>query len=179
MPFFVFCYTHCCKVFCLIGIFSPLAYKVIIDIDMYLLPFYYLFSRCFVILLCSFCFFLCGLGSFSGDSDDKESACSVRDLGSVLGSRRSPGEGNGSPLQYSCLENPMDRGAWRATVHGVAELDMPERLTLCGLMILFSSMLIFLSFQFLCICCVLFFICDYHGVPICWPISSCFKLAVI
>ena len=46
-----------------------------------------------------------------------------RDLGSVPGSRRSPGEGNGNPLQYSCLENPMDRGAWRATVHGVAESD--------------------------------------------------------
>ena len=46
------------------------------------------------------------------------------DLGSIPGSGRSPGEGNGNPLQYSCLENPMDRGAWWATVHGVAELDM-------------------------------------------------------
>ena len=45
----------------------------------------------------------------------------IRDLGSIPGSGRSPGEGNGTPLQYSCLENPMDRGAWRATVHGVAE----------------------------------------------------------
>ena len=43
------------------------------------------------------------------------------DPGSVLESGRSPGEGNGNPLQYPCLENPMDRGAWRATVHGVAE----------------------------------------------------------
>ena len=42
----------------------------------------------------------------------------------------SPGKGNGYPLQYSCLENPLDRGAWRATVHGVAELDMIEQLTL-------------------------------------------------
>ena len=43
----------------------------------------------------------------------------IRDLGSVPGSGRPPGEGNGSPLQYPCLENPMDRGAWRAAVHGV------------------------------------------------------------
>ena len=43
------------------------------------------------------------------------------DLGSILGSGRSPGEGSGNPSQYSCLENPMDRGAWWATVHGVAK----------------------------------------------------------
>ena len=46
------------------------------------------------------------------------------DLGSISGSGRSPEEWNGNPFQYSCLENPMDRGAWWATVHGVAELDM-------------------------------------------------------
>ena len=44
----------------------------------------------------------------------------IRDMGSIPGLGRSPGEGNGTPLQYSCLENPMDRGAWWATVHGVA-----------------------------------------------------------
>ena len=44
----------------------------------------------------------------------------ARDMGLIGGSRRSPGEGNGNPLQYSCLENPMDTGAWRAIVHGVA-----------------------------------------------------------
>ena len=43
------------------------------------------------------------------------------DQGSIPGSRRSPGEGNGNPLQYSCLENPMDRRAWQATVHGITE----------------------------------------------------------
>ena len=47
----------------------------------------------------------------------------IRDTGSIPGSRRSSGGGHGSPLQYSCLENPMDRGAWRATVHGVTESD--------------------------------------------------------
>ena len=51
----------------------------------------------------------------------KEPACSAGDPVSIPGLGRSPGEGNGSPLQYSCLENPVDRGAWRATVHGVAE----------------------------------------------------------
>ena len=55
---------------------------------------------------------------------DKESACSAGDTGdldSTHGSGRSPGAGHGNPLQYSCLENPMDRGAWQATVHGVAK----------------------------------------------------------
>ena len=58
---------------------------------------------------------------FPGGSDGKASACNVGDLGSIPGSGRSPGEGNGNPLQYSCLENPMDRRAWWATVHGVAK----------------------------------------------------------
>ena len=49
----------------------------------------------------------------------KESACNAGDLASVSGLGRSPGEGNGNPLQYSGLENPMDRGAWGATIHGV------------------------------------------------------------
>ena len=55
---------------------------------------------------------------FPGGAEVKASACSMGDLGSIPGSGRSPGEGNGNPLQYSCLENPMDGGAWWATVHG-------------------------------------------------------------
>ena len=58
---------------------------------------------------------------FPGGSDFKASASNAGDLGSIPGSGRSPGEGNGNPLQYSCLENPMDGGAWWATVHGVAK----------------------------------------------------------
>ena len=58
---------------------------------------------------------------FPGYSDGKECACNMGDPGLVTGLRRSPGEGHGNPLQYSCLENPMDRGAWRATAHGAAK----------------------------------------------------------
>ena len=61
------------------------------------------------------------LKDFPGGSDGKASAYSAGDLGLIPGSGRSPGEGNGNPLQYSCLENPMDGGAWLATVHGVAK----------------------------------------------------------
>ena len=59
---------------------------------------------------------------FPGGSEVKASACNVGDLGSIPGSGRSLGEGHGNPLQYSCLENPMGRGAWQATVHGVARV---------------------------------------------------------
>jgi len=59
--------------------------------------------------------------NFPGGSDGKKSACHAGDLGLIPRSGRSPGEGNGYPLQYSCLENSMDRGAWWATVHGVTK----------------------------------------------------------
>ena len=62
------------------------------------------------------------LKGFPGGSGGKASARNAGDLGSIPGLERSPGEGNGNPLQYSCLESPMDRGAWRATVHGVARV---------------------------------------------------------
>ena len=54
-------------------------------------------------------------------TDSKESACNAGDLGSIPGWGRSLGEGNGNPLQYSYLGNPMDRGVWRATVHGIVK----------------------------------------------------------
>ena len=66
---------------------------------------------------------------YTGGSDGKEFACSAGDLGSIPGSRKSPGEGNDNPLQCSCLENSMHRGACRARVHGIAELDLTEWLT--------------------------------------------------
>ena len=59
---------------------------------------------------------------FPGGSEGKASACNAGDLGSIPGSERSLGEGNGNPLEYSCLGSPMDRGAWQATVHGVARV---------------------------------------------------------
>ena len=58
---------------------------------------------------------------FPGGSAGKESICNAGDPGSIPGSGKSPGDGNGNPLQYSCLENSKDRGAWQATVHEVAE----------------------------------------------------------
>ena len=61
------------------------------------------------------------LRGFLGGSDGKESACNVGDSGSVPGLGRSPGEGKGKPIQYSCLENHTDGGAWWATVYGVAK----------------------------------------------------------
>ena len=59
---------------------------------------------------------------FPGGSAGKESAYNAGDAGSIPGSGRSPGGGNGNPLQYNCLENPMNRGIWGATVHGVARV---------------------------------------------------------
>ena len=68
----------------------------------------------------------------------KESACNAGDLGSNPGTGRSPGEGNGNPLQYSCLESPMARGVWRATVHGVTRVghDLATKLPPPGQLLL-------------------------------------------
>ena len=59
---------------------------------------------------------------FPGGSDGKEFTCNAEDSGLIPGSGRSSGEGNGYFLQYSCLENPIDRGVWQATIHGVARV---------------------------------------------------------
>ena len=64
---------------------------------------------------------MCPRGS-PGGSNSKEFACNAGDPGSIPGSGRVPGEGSGNPLQYTCLENSMDREAWRAAVHGVAQI---------------------------------------------------------
>ena len=67
---------------------------------------------------------------FPGGSDGKESACNVGDPGLIPGLGRSPGEGNSNLLQYFCLENPMDRRAWQATIHGAAKMTLNH---LCSL----------------------------------------------
>ena len=85
-------------------------------------------------LLQSFWCFCCTLG-FPGGSEVRASACTAGDLGSIPGSGRSRGEGNGNPLQCACLENPMDGGAWWATVHQVAKIDF----TSLSLYIVFCS----------------------------------------
>ena len=77
---------------------------------------------------------------FPGGSEGKESACNRGDLGLIPESGRSPGEGNGNPLQYSCLENSMDRGAQWAIVHGVRkELNMTEQQTLSKVMKIYDT----------------------------------------
>ena len=70
-----------------------------------------------------------GFLGFPCGSDGKELVCNVGDLGSIPGLGRSPGGGHGNLLQYTCLENPMPRRAWWATVHGVTKLHMTERLS--------------------------------------------------
>ena len=65
--------------------------------------------------------YLVGYLGFPGGSDGKEFACNMGDLSSIPGLGRSPGGGKGYPFHYSCLENPMDRGAWQATVYGVVK----------------------------------------------------------
>ena len=67
------------------------------------------------------CVYIYIFSTITCSSDGKESACNAGDPGLIPGSGRSPGEGNGNPLQYSCLENPISGGAWKATIHGVAK----------------------------------------------------------
>ena len=116
---------------------------------------------------------------FPGGSDGKVSACNAGDLGSIAGLGRSPEEGNGSSLHYSCLENSMDRGAWWATVHGVTKsqtrlsdffspsfVDLPVRI-LCGLPVHILCPF-FLIRLFILLCCGMYYkfgpsswLCDF------------------
>ena len=82
-------------------------------------PYVHIQKLYFYIYICSH--FVIFMPHFPGGSDGKVSACNAGDPGSIPGLGRSPGEGNGNPLQYSCLENSMNGGAWWATVHGVAK----------------------------------------------------------
>ena len=99
----VYCYFNLSSVFILIKIIHAHSFKNEIVVTKNN-------STNFLLLRC-----------FSGSSDGKELACNAGDPGSIPGLGRSPGEGNGNPLQYSCLVKPMDRGAWWATVHGVTK----------------------------------------------------------
>ena len=74
----------------------------------------------------SLCSGVCQLLGFSDDTNSEEPTCQCRSASSIPGLGGSFGGGQGNPLKYSCPENPMDRGAWRATVHSVAESDMTE-----------------------------------------------------
>ena len=95
---------------------------------------------------------------FSGGSDDKESSCNAGDLGSIPGSGRFPRGGHGNPLQYSCMENPMDRGAWRATVHRVTRSwAWLKRLTCIHVIICYIQ---FYAFVLKCFCvCIKILLC--------------------
>ena len=87
----------------------------------------FFYSACFSSQFCKDLVYIYKPHGFPGASDAKESTCNVGDqgsmvqMGSIPGSGKSPGEGNGNPLQYSCLEDPMDRGAWQAAIHGVSK----------------------------------------------------------
>ena len=107
---------------------------------------------------------------FPGSSDGKASAYNVGDLGSISGSGRYPGEGNGNPLHYSCLENPMDGGAWWATVHGVGKSDttnnwastMPSRFIHVVTNDRISSFYGWIAFHFICIYIYITFCLSTH-----------------
>ena len=89
----------------------------------------YLWNMLFQKILSILWQYIIEIMSLTISSDGNASACNAGDLGLIPGSGWYPGEGNGNPLQYSCLENSRNRGAWKATVHEVAELDTSEWIT--------------------------------------------------
>ena len=113
-----------------------------------------------------------------GSSVGKDSPCSAVDWGLISGSGRSPGGGNGNPLQYSCLENPMDTGAWRTTVHGVARVrhdlatkppSPPSKRVMSFLIIFKVCCTSLLNSWFVCVCvCVCVYVCGFP--QLCWVI---------
>ena len=105
---------------------------------------------------------------FPGSSDGKECACSAGDPGSILGLGRSSGEGNGTPVQYSCLGNPMDRGAWRAEVHGVST----SRTRLSDLTLTLSIQLWHLVVSLQCFNCCGFIIMCFNMIRYCCLVSQ-------
>ena len=105
-----------------------LSLKRVFSFPFFLPPPSFLFL-CFFLPFFFFLLNIITITSFSGGSDGQESACKAGDPGLIPGSERSLGEENGTPLQCSCLENPMDRGSWRVTLQVVAESDTTELLT--------------------------------------------------
>ena len=96
------------------------------------------------------------ISGFPGGSGSKESACNAGDQGSISGLGRSPGEGNGNPVQYSCVENSMDRGAWWARVYGVLIFFLAVSLATSLLILLFQRIgFCFIDFSLLL--CVQFY----------------------
>ena len=96
------------------------------------------------------------ISGFPGGSGSKESACNAGDQGSISGLGRSPGEGNGNPVQYSCVENSMDRGAWWARVYGVLIFFLAVSLATSLLILLFQR-ISFCFIDFSLLLCVQFY----------------------
>ena len=112
-----------------------------------------------------------------GGSVGKESTCiaaGAEDTSSILGSGRSPGGGHGNPLPYSCLENPMDRGAWQPTVHGVSkESGMTESYWACTYWLFFFFFLFCCLFALLlCCCCYFISLLKVYGNALSHPVLT-------
>ena len=115
-----FQYAILFSVICFFSLFSFLCFfPIFLWVASTLLEFHFVVS--IVLSLYKYSFLIVVSQGIPGGSDSKESACNVGDLGLSPELRRNPGEESGIPLQYSCLENLMDRGAWRIPVHGIAK----------------------------------------------------------